>query len=107
VLFITGKFFKPINALVDAVFTAIFVPSENQTYKCSQWSCLSGDDKMMLCSSHMQTTFVQESTANQVKTVILQQHWHVHFHKQADKMNHGARVGHHSNNKSIIINQIN
>jgi len=61
---------------------------------------------MMLCSSHMQTTFVQESTANQVKTVILQQHWHVHFHKQADKMNHGARVGHHSHNKSIIINQI-
>jgi len=28
--------FKPINMLVDAVFTAIFVPFENQTYQCSQ-----------------------------------------------------------------------
>jgi len=31
----------------------------------------------------------------------------VHFHKQADKMNHEARVGHRRRNKSIIINQIN
>jgi len=31
----------------------------------------------------------------------------VQFHKQADKMNHGARVGRRSQNKSIIINQIN
>jgi len=29
------------------------------------------------------------------------------FHKQADKMNHGARVGCHSWKKSIIINQTN
>jgi len=31
----------------------------------------------------------------------------VRFHKQTDKMNHGARVGHRRQNKSIIINQIN
>jgi len=31
----------------------------------------------------------------------------VRFHKHADKMNHGAGVGHCSQNKSIIINQIN
>jgi len=30
-----------------------------------------------------------------------------YFHKQAGKMNHGARVGHCSQNKSIIMNQIN
>jgi len=29
---------QPINAFVDAVFTLIFVPFENQTYQCSQWS---------------------------------------------------------------------
>jgi len=34
----------------------------------------------------------QESTTNQVKTVILQQRYQVCFHKQADKMNHRALV---------------
>jgi len=29
------------------------------------------------------------------------------FHKQADKVNHEAGVGRHSQNKSIMINQIN
>jgi len=32
--------FKPIKTLVDAVFTAKFVPRESQTYQGSQWSCL-------------------------------------------------------------------
>jgi len=31
----------------------------------------------------------------------------MHFHKQADKMNHGAHIGHPSQNRSFIINQIN
>jgi len=31
----------------------------------------------------------------------------MHFHKQADKMNHGACVGSHRQNKSVVINQIN
>jgi len=44
---------------------------------------------------------------NQVKTVILQQCQQVGLHKQADKMNHGAHVGCCSQNKSIIIYQIN
>jgi len=49
----------------------------------------------------------QESTTNQVKTVVLQQRSQVRFHKQADKMNNGARVDRRSQNKSIIINEIN
>ena len=32
--------FKPIIALVDAVFAAIFIPVENQTCQCSQCRCL-------------------------------------------------------------------
>jgi len=48
---------------------------------------------------------MQESTTNQVKTVILQQCWQVHFHKQANKVNHVAHVGHRSKSKNII-NQI-
>ena len=43
---------------------------------------------------------------NRVKTVILQQDWQVRFHKQADKMNRGARVGRRSQNISIIIDKI-
>jgi len=43
----------------------------------------------------------------QVNTVILQQHQQVRFHNQADKMNNGACVTRRSQNKSIIINQIN
>jgi len=31
----------------------------------------------------------------------------VRFHKQADKMNHGARAGRRSRKKSIIINPYN
>jgi len=31
----------------------------------------------------------------------------VRFHKQEDKMNHGARVGRYNRNKGIILNQIN
>jgi len=31
----------------------------------------------------------------------------VRFHKQADMMNRGSRVGRRSRNKSIIINQVN
>jgi len=30
--------YKPINTLADAVITAKFVPCENQTYQCCQWS---------------------------------------------------------------------
>jgi len=37
-------------------------------------------------------TAAQESTTNQVKTVILQQRQQVCFHTQAEKMNHGARA---------------
>ena len=49
---------------------------------------------------------MQYSTTNQVKTVILQQRKQVHFHKQADKMNHEVRVGRRSQKKNITINQI-
>ena len=56
---------------------------------------------------HACRQLAQESTANEVKTVILQQRQQVRFHKQTDKMNHGAHVGHRSRNKSIIINQNN
>jgi len=42
-----------------------------------------------------------------VKAVILQQRQQVHFHKQPDKMNHGAHVCCRSWNKSVIINQVN
>jgi len=56
---------------------------------------------------HTCRQFAQESKANQVKTVILQQRWQVCFHKQADKMNYRACIGCRSGNKSIIINQIN
>jgi len=35
---------------------------------------------------------VLESTTNQVKTIILQQRWQVHFHKQAESMNHVSAV---------------
>jgi len=38
---------------------------------------------------------------------MLQQRQQVRFHKQADKINHEARVGRRSRNKSIIIDQIN
>jgi len=50
---------------------------------------------------------VQESTINQIKTVILQQRLQVRFCKQADKMNHQACISCCSQSKNIIINQIN
>jgi len=56
---------------------------------------------------HASGQLAQESTTKQVKTVTLQQRWQVRFHKQADKMNHGARIDRRRRNKSIIINQIN
>jgi len=57
-----------------------------------------------LCNiPHASRQLAQGSTTNQVKTIILQQHKQVCFHKQADKMNHEARVGCRSRNKSIII----
>jgi len=56
---------------------------------------------------HASRQLAQESTTNQVKTVILQQHYQVRFHKQADKMNYEARVDRRSQNKNININQIN
>ena len=45
---------------------------------------------------------------NQVKAVILQQcQQSVRFHKQAEKMNHGAHIGRRRRNKNITIDQIN
>jgi len=45
---------------------------------------------------HASTQLVLESSTNQVKTVILQQHYQMRFHEQADKMNPEARIGHRS-----------
>jgi len=50
---------------------------------------------------HASRQLVQESTTKQVKTVILQQHYQVRFHKQTDKIDHGACVSCHNRNKSI------
>jgi len=45
---------------------------------------------------HACRQLAQESTMNQVKTDTLQERQQVRFRKQADKMNHGACVGHRS-----------
>jgi len=42
--------FKPINTLVDAAFIAIFVPFENQTDQCSQFSCIFVRFFFQICS---------------------------------------------------------
>jgi len=56
---------------------------------------------------HVSRQLALKTTTNQVKTVILQQHQQVHFHKQAYKVNPEARIRCRSRNKCIIINQIN
>jgi len=65
-----------------------------------------GVDKTLLYSSHIQTTCTRkhnEPSQDSYLSATLAGA----FHKQADKLNHEERVGHHSRNKSIIINQIN
>ena len=48
---------------------------------------------------HTSRQLVQESTTKQVKTIILQQCQQVRFHKQTDKIDHGACVSCHRRNK--------
>jgi len=59
------------------------------------------------CIPHTYRQLVLESTTNQVKIVILQRRKQVLFHKQVENMKPEACIRHRSQNKSIIINQIN
>jgi len=50
--------FQPINALVDAVVSVIFVPCENQSFHCSHWNCL-----FMRCFYVFSLEFVLSTTS--------------------------------------------
>jgi len=66
-----------------------------------------GVDKTLLYFSHIQTTRTYKAQWTAPRQLSCSNASSVHFHQQADKMNHEARISRHSQNKSIIINQIN